>query len=215
MPAAPAPRSPGEYFFRYLAFLFGLSCMAMGIAVTTLADLGTTPISSLPYVAGVGLGQSMGFFTGMLNLALVGLQLGIMRGRFPKAQYLQIPAALCFGSFIDLWMRLTPLPEVMTYACSLGYLAAGILILAFGIFVEVRADVVVMPGEGAVLALAGLFRGEFGMVKTIFDSTLVLLACLLSFSLFGELKGVREGTLLSAVLVGSVVRFFFRLLRRL
>ncbi len=203
-----------NYFFRYLAFFFGVACMALGIALTTLADLGTTPISALPYVASLGFMSSMGFFTGLMNLCLVGLQLAILRKKFPPTQYLQIPAALAFGFFIDFWMRLTPLPDQMTYVYSLLYLALGILVLAFGVFVEVCADVVVMAGEGAVLALATLFHRDFGVIKTIFDTTLVLLAAILSLTLFGKLQGVREGTLISAVLVGVVVRFFFHLRRR-
>ena len=153
----------------------------------------------------------MGFFTFLMNLALVLFQIAVLRRRFPKEQYLQIPAALMFGSLIDFWMYLTPVPDLMTYPLSLAYLAAGTLVLAFGIFVEVSADVVLMAGEGAVLVLASLIRKEFGFTKTAFDVTLVLTAALLSLTLFGQLRGVREGTLISAVLVGLLVRFFFSL----
>lgn len=201
--------------FGYLIFFIGLSCMALGIALTTLANLGTTPISALPFVASMGFSPSMGFFTGLMNLGLVVLQIAILRRKFPKEQYLQIPVSLAFGSLIDFWMYLAPLPPIMTYGYSLLYLAAGTLILAFGVFVEVSANVVVMAGEGAVLVLSTTFRREFGAVKTVFDSTLVLLAVLLSFALFGELRGVREGTLISAVSVGFIVRFFFHLRDRL
>ena len=203
-----------KYAFRYLVFFIGLSCMALGIALTTLANLGTTPISALPFVASLGFRPSMGFFTGVMNLGLIALQIAVLRKKFPKEQYLQIPAALIFGSLIDFWMYLVPLPEVMTYGWSILYLALGTLVLAFGVFVEVSADVVVMAGEGAVLVLASLFRREFGIVKTLFDSTLVLLAALLSLALFGSLHGVREGTLVSAVLVGVIVKFFFSLKNR-
>lgn len=204
-----------RYLFRYLVFFFGLSCMALGIAITTLAELGTTPISALPFVASMGFTPSMGFFTGLINLLFVFLQLALLRRKFPKEQFLQIPISFLFGLFIDFWMRLVPLPETMTYAYSLLYLAAGTVVLAFGVFVEVSANVVVMAGEGAVLALAAVFRRDFGIVKTLFDSTLVLLAVLLSFLLFWDLHGVREGTFISAVSVGSIVRFFFRLRDRL
>lgn len=202
-------------FLRYIIFFIGLSCMALGIALTTLANLGTTPISALPFVASLGFSPTMGVFTGLMNLALVGFQGAVLRRKFPREQYLQIPAALLFGSLIDAWMYLVPLPATMTYAYSLLYLAMGTLVLAFGIFVEVSADVVVMAGEGAVLVITTLLRREFGVIKVAFDITLVALAAALSLLLFGEVRGVREGTLISAVLVGFVVRFFFRLKDRL
>ena len=207
-------RQKRNYLFRYLLFFFGLACMALGIALTTLANLGTTSISALPFVASLGFRPSMGFFTGVMNLALVGLQIAVMRGKFPREQYLQIPVSLMFGPLIDFWMYLVPVPEVMSYWQSLGYLAAGTLALAFGVFVEVSADVVVMAGEGAVLVLASFFRKDFGIVKTLFDITLVLLAVILSLSLFRELRGVREGTVISAVCVGFIVKFFFGLRNR-
>lgn len=202
-----------KYAFRYLLFFIGLSCMALGIALTTLANLGTTPISALPFVASLGLPPSMGFFTASLNMLLIVLQIALLRRKFPKEQYLQIPASIIFGSFIDFWMHFVPLPEVMTYSWSLAYLSLGILVLAFGIFVEVSADVVVMSGEGAVLVLAMVLRREFGVVKTVFDTSLVLLAVLLSLLLFGKLQGVREGTFVSALCVGFIVKFFFSLKR--
>ncbi|SBV97203.1 Uncharacterized membrane protein, ortholog YYAS B.subtilis [uncultured delta proteobacterium] len=206
--------SKRKYVLRYIVFFIGLSCMALGIALTTLANLGTTPISTLPFVASLGFTPTIGFFTGMMNLALVGFQIAVLRRKFPSEQYLQIPAALLFGSLIDFWMYLVPVPEPMTYTHSVVYLAAGTLVLAFGIFVEVSADVVVMAGEGAVLVLATKLRRDFGVIKVAFDITLVVLAAALSLLLFGKVYGVREGTLISAVLVGILVKFFFGLKNR-
>lgn len=45
-------------------------------------------------------------------------------------------------------------------------------------------------------------------VKIGFDCTLMILACTLSLILFGEITGVREGTIMAALLVGVFARFF-------
>ena len=82
--------------------------MALGVVLTTKADLGTTPITSLPYVASLGFVPSLGFFTIMLNLGLIAMQVLIMWDKFPKIQYLQLPASLLFGLFIDFWMAIVP-----------------------------------------------------------------------------------------------------------
>lgn len=39
-----------EKLKRYLIFLAGLFINALGVSLITLADLGTSPISSIPYV---------------------------------------------------------------------------------------------------------------------------------------------------------------------
>ena len=45
-------------------------------------------------------------------------------------------------------------------------------------------------------------------MKIGFDCTLMILACTLSLILFGEITGVREGTIIAALLVGVFARFF-------
>lgn len=200
-----------RYAARYALFFAGIFFMAFGIALTTKANLGTTPISALPYVASLGLGASLGTFTMLLNMVLVLMQVLVMRRRFPRVQYLQIPASLLFGLFIDFSMATVPDIAGGGYGVQLAYLAAGTVVLAFGIFVEVSADVVMMAGEGAVMVLTPVTHRDFGMVKVAFDATLVVLATALSLLLFKDLHGVREGTAVSALCVGFVVKFFFAL----
>ena len=93
-------------------------------------------------------------------------------------------------------------------------LGAGTIVLAFGVFVEVSANVVMMAGEGVVMVLSLVTQRNFGTLKVFFDSTLVLLGVALSFILFHELQGIREGTVVSAICVGLIVKFFFALHRR-
>lgn len=203
-----------HYAIRYGIFFAGIFFMALGIALTTKANLGTTSISSLPYVASLGFAPSLGFFTVALNMVLIFMQVAIMRRRFPKMQYLQIPASFLFGLFIDLGMMLVPDISGGGYVRQLMYLGFGTIILAFGIFVEVSADVVMMAGEGVVMVLSLVSGRDFGLVKIVFDTTLVVLAIALSLLLFKELQGVREGTVLSALCVGFVVKFFFAVRKR-
>jgi uncharacterized membrane protein YczE len=64
----------------------------------------------------------------------------------------------------------------------------------------------VQPGEGAVLAISVVTRKAFGSIKVFFDCFLVLSAAVLGFFVLNEIVGIREGTLISAVLVGSLVK---------
>lgn len=72
---------------------------------------------------------------------------------------------------------------------------------------EVTADVVMMAGEGVVSAISIVTKKDFGKLKVGFDATLVICSCICSFILFHKLNGVREGTVLAALLVGTIVRF--------
>ena len=96
------------------------------------------------------------------------------------------------------------------YPMSLLYLAAGCLVMALGISLEVMADVIMLPGEAFVRALSRALGREFGNVKVCFDSSLTLAAALIALFAFHKLNGVREGTLVSALAVGQLVRFYTR-----
>ena len=78
----------------------------------------------------------------------------------------------------------------------------GCVILAVGIALEVKADAALMVGEYLVRAIARRFHKDFGYVKLGFDTTLVILACVMSFCFIGGLHGVREGTVVAAVHAG-------------
>ena len=80
-------------------------------------------------------------------------------------------------------------------------------VLALGIALEVKADVALMAGEYLVRAIARRFKTDFGYTKLGLDISLLIVACLLSLGFMGGLYGVREGTLVAALLVGPIVHF--------
>ena len=87
---------------------------------------------------------------------------------------------------------------------------AGCAILAFGISLEVYANVLMVPGEGIVYAISKVLNKEFGVVKACFDVTLMLTAVTLSLIFFRGLNGIGEGTVISALVVGMIVRLYNR-----
>ena len=86
-------------------------------------------------------------------------------------------------------------------------LLIGCVILAVGIALEVKANAAMMSGEYFVKVITKRFRGEFGYIKLGFDVTLVALACLLSLIFMSGVYGVREGTVVAALIVGPIVHF--------
>ncbi len=201
-------RSKSNLIFRYILCFVGIFIMALGVALTTKANLGTTPISALPYVASALTSVGIGVWTGLFNVLLVVAQVLVMGKNFPKLQYLQIPVSCMFGFFIDVWMSCLPEFAAHSVGIKIAVLFAGTFTLALGVFLEVSAGVVMMAGEGAVKVMTIVSRKEFGPLKVVFDATLVLTAILLSFYLFSELRGIGIGTVFSAIFVGMLVKAF-------
>lgn len=98
--------------------------------------------------------------------------------------------------------------DPQNYAVKIIALLAGCIVLGFGVYMEVLADVVMLPGESFVRAIVQTWNTNFGMTKIVFDSSMTVIAGVLSFLFFGRLNGVREGTIIAALLVGFIARLF-------
>ena len=194
---------------RCLALCVGLAIMAFGVAFSIRAALGTSPISSVPYVAGVVSGLSVGTTTVFVNVLLVALQILVLRRRFELFKLLQIPAVVVFGVMIDLGgAALAPI-RYSGYWQQWILCAAGIVLVALGVSVEVTADLVTTPGEGLVMAICTVRPDlKFGNVKVAVDCSLVAVAVVLSLGFLGRLDGVREGTVAAAICVGLLTKQF-------
>ena len=63
-----------------------------------------------------------------------------------------------------------------------------------------------MPGDGFVRTVSDEYKIPFGTAKVCFDVSIVLMAIILSLCCFRTISGIREGTILAAVLVGFLIR---------
>lgn len=195
--------SKAELIRRYVFLIVGLFVNSLGIALITKGDLGTSPISSIPYTLSIGFTPSLGMFTLYFSLLLIVLQLAILRRKFPKEFWLQIPVSLGFSWFIDLSMALLSFLHPESYPVK-----AVFLLLGFGVFMEMAANVVMLPGECTVKAISTTWNTDFGKTKVAVDVTMAATAAVLGLILYHALTGVREGTFVSALLVGAIARTF-------
>lgn len=191
---------------RCLLLVAGLVIMAFGVAFSIQAGLGTSPISSLPYVLSLFAPLTVGTATIALHVTLILLQILLLRRRYDPIQLLQLPVALVFGALTDfsVWVlqALTP----TTYLMQWMFCVVGILLVGIGVSFEVTANVVTLAGEGMVLALCKAFPLKFANTKVGFDVTLVVLSSILSLLFLGHLAGVREGTVAAAIFVGLTAK---------
>ena len=199
-----------EKLKRYIVFLIGLFINSLGVSLITKADLGTSPISSIPYVLSLNFPLTLGQFTIAFSLLLILIQLVILRRNFKAEHLLQIPISILFGYFIDLTMVMLFFVDPQTYLSSVIHLLIGCVILGFGVYTEVLADVAMLPGESFVRAVSSTWKTEFGSTKVAFDVSLTVIAAVLSLIFSHRLDGVREGTIIAALLVGFIARLFGR-----
>ena len=182
----------------------------------TRGNLGTTPISSLPLVSSYASSLTFGETTFLINLLFVAAQWVLLRRSINKVLLLaQIPITLAFSYFIDTSMKFTEFLSSDVYWKCLAVSMLGNMVLGLGVALEVFSGAAALPGEGLVLAVSTVLHKPFSSVKIANDVILVLLALLLSYFVFHGIRGLREGTIISALCVGFFVRFWLSGLTKL
>lgn len=205
--------SKKELLKRYILFCIGLFVNSFGVSLITKASVGTSPISSIPYTLSLGFKPTLGMFTLYMSVLLIVIQIVLLRKNFSKQYLLQIPVSILFSWFIDLTMEQLYFLNPDIYILKFIFLIIGCIILGVGVYMEMVADVVMLPGESFVKAVSITFHKDFGKTKVVFDSTMTMIAGIIGLILFHKFEGVREGTIIAALLVGLIARFLKRKLR--
>ncbi len=198
---------------RYIVFFIGLFLNGFGVAFTTKALLGASPIAAIPYSLSLMIPRfTMGNYVIMFNILLIILQWIILRGRANKAVLaLQVVVVFVFGYCTDFsnYLLRNMIPE--NYIAKLLLLVAGCGILALGVYFELIGDVVMLPGNAFPKAVAETLKKEYGPVRMASDITMTVIAAVLCLIFLKKLSGVREGTVIAAFLVGNIVTLWNRL----
>jgi uncharacterized membrane protein YczE len=195
----------------------GLITITFGIAIITKADLGTSPITSVPYSLSLIFdGLSFGTFTLMFSLLQVALQFVILGKEADRLNLLlQVVICFVFGYFVDFAMMAMSWYEPAEYYARVLSVIVGCFVLAMGVYLQLVANVVMVPGDGFVYALKMKLRWEYAKVRVTHDLTLVVIAAAISLACLGTLGGVREGTLISVACVGLIARQYLNRFGRL
>lgn len=198
---------------RYVLFVISLFISALGVAFTKHGELGVSPISSVANVMSIKLDFfSLGIWLIIWNCVLILGQILILRKKFKPIQLLQIPLSFLFGYFTDFGLWLVGFIPAESYIMRLVMVFIGIVILGFGVSLSVSANVIMNSGEAFVKAISDTANKNFGNVKIAFDVSCVVLALILSLLFFDfTIVGTREGTIISALCTGLVVKLFRKL----
>ncbi|GAA3619873.1 YczE/YyaS/YitT family protein [Secundilactobacillus similis] len=193
---------------RFCLLLLGIILMAAGVALSRVAALGTSPISSIPNVTSLVSHLTLGQTTIIFMIVLILLEKLILRHRFTWRNIVQLIPSLFFGVFIDGFVRLYQGLPLTTYWAQLIATLISIVILALGVYFEVNSQAIMMPGEGLTTAISLVTERPFPQVKIRQDLTMMVIAAVIALVFRHSLSGIREGTLLSAALTGRIVEVY-------
>ena len=208
-----------KLIIRYIMLIVGVSIMSLGISLSIKATLGTSPISCVPAVLCLAFPLTVGEFTILFNALLVLFQMIILK-RITLSQIAQMLVCFVFGYMIDFTLSLIDFLNPADYLGQWLLCILSCFVLALGLLIEVKSDITMLPGDGAVVAIAGdgavvaiaeVLEKDFGQIKPVFDLTIVSMGVILALWLLGHLEGVREGTIFAAIVVGFIIQFYDRI----
>lgn len=206
-----------SFVWQHVLLTLSLFVMTLGVALCVRSNLGSSVISTIPFVFtlagtdGMAPAWTIGEYTYVMNFIFVLLQMLLLRRKFEKVQLFQLVIGFLFGFLLDVNMDLTaPLssPEMTPRILEQFF---GCTILGVGIAFEIKCGSVTMPGEGISVAFSRVSSLPFAKAKIIIDCLLVALAVAFGYLYFNcwLWNVVGPGTLFAMIYVGLVVKLLY------
>ncbi|MGI6169329.1 MAG: YczE/YyaS/YitT family protein [Christensenellales bacterium] len=187
------------------ALLIGIVISSLGVSLSVKSNLGATPIGVCPAVFSQPLHISTGMATGILLGLFFLIQIFILKKEFSLFQISQLAATFVYSGSVDLITNvLSYLPDQALWQRAI-YCILGIVILAIGIFIMLKADYIMLPQDAVVQVICKQYNQEYGKIKIIMDSVLTVIAAVGSWILHKKLVHVGVGTIVAAIFVGKII----------
>ena len=88
------------------------------------------------------------------------------------------------------------------------WLSDQFILLAFGIWIQLKGNVAMLPGEAMNRAISMVTGKKYENIKIFFDVFYIIIAAVICLVFLGRLEGVREGSIFAAIAVGSIIKFY-------
>ena len=201
----------------YALFLIGLFIASMGVALSAKAGLGTSPVASVPYsVSLVNHTLTFGWWLNMWSVLQIAVQIALLRKKCkPVEIIIQTVLAFVYGYLTDFSCKLISGLQANTYIMQFALMILSCFVLGFGIWIQFKGGVAMLPGEAMNRAISEVTGKKYENIKIFFDVLYIIVAAAICFIFIGKLEGVREGSIIAAVLIGNIIKMYNSLYNKL
>ena len=197
----------------YALFLIGLFIASMGVALSTKAGLGTSPVAAVPYsISLINHTLTFGWWLNLLSVLQILVQIILLRRKCkPVEIIIQTILAFVYGYLTDFSCKLIAGIHADTYLMQFVIMLISCLVLGFGIWIQFKGGVAMLPGEAMNRAISEVSGKRYENIKIFFDVLYIVIAAAICFLFIGKLEGVREGSIIAALLIGNTIKLYNRL----
>lgn len=191
-------------------YVVGMFILALGLTLNTKANLGVSPIISVPYSISQITGLNFGDLTFVVYAIFVVVQIIIhIRLKNHKriaSDILQLPLSLIFTRLLNIFT--VYIPTSQNLGTRFIILTFAIICTGIGAAMSLSMQIVPNPGDGIVQALAERFDKSVGITKNLFDCLNLSITLCISLFIAHQIVGVGIGTVIAVVGVGRVIALF-------
>lgn len=205
-----------ETIKRFLFMIVGLIVTALGLAVCVRADLGISPITTLAYALNKAFpALTLGTYVFFQHIVFFILTVALLRKDFKPFQLLQLPCSFLFGYFVDFWELLLRELKCDSYISRVVLLLIGCAVVALGFSMSYTSRVALEANTAFLNALSHCTGKPYSTLKTLTNVLIVIMAAVVGLFFLHAIVGIREGTVVAALIVGPIAGFFNKRLARM
>ena len=195
---------------RFIVYAIGMLVLALGLTLNTKADLGVSPIISVPYsisqIAGYNFGDLTFVVYALFVVVQIVIHLNLKKNKKIMSDLLQLSLSLIFTRLLNIFS--TYIPTSQNLGIRFIVLAFAIICTGVGAAMSLSMQLVPNPGDGIVQALAERFNKSVGLTKNLFDCFNLCITLCISIFIAHQIVGVGIGTVIAVLGVGRVIALF-------
>lgn len=194
----------------YTLFLIGLFIASMGVALSAKASLGTSPVASVPYsISLLNHTLTFGWWLNLWSVLQILVQIILLRKKCnPIEIIIQTVLAFVYGCLTDFSCMLINGIQANSYAVQFALMILSCFVLGLGIWIQFKGGVAMLPGEAMNRAISEISGKRYENIKIFFDVLYIVTAAIIDFLFIGKLEGVREGSIIAALVVGNIIKIY-------
>ena len=204
-----------------ITYLVAIVLLALAVAILSAADFGISMIVAPAYLLSLktevlSFGQAEYVIQAGLFIILC-----IILRRFRFIYLFSFFTCIIYGAILDLWRKIPffnpsiTLPGSMVLWLRIVMFIFGVLLTSFSVALFFKTYLYPQVYDFFVKAVSNRYKIKLSLLKTIVDLTCLIASIIMTFAFFGKISGIGWGTLIMALINGTVIGFFSNLLDKI
>ena len=201
-----------------VTYFIAIILLSLAVAILSAADFGISMIVAPAYLLSLKTGVlTFGQAEYVIQAGLF-IVLCIILRKFKFVYLFSFATCLIYGLVLDLWRMIpffdpsvTP-PGSMDLWLRMIMFVCGVLLTSFSVALFFKTYLYPQVYDFFVKAVSCRYNIKLSLLKTIVDLSCLTASVIMTFAFFGKIEGIGWGTLVMAIVNGTIIGMFSKLL---